>query len=186
MPTRSNAEKGRILIFLPDEDNIRTVCSVLAADCPDMPTGLAGAQQKRALGLSTSRKCIVSTNIAETSLTIPGIKYVVDSMLSKQMTFNPRAGLHALQVAPISKAQAVQGTGCAGRTSPGKCVWSCTEDAYENHTILSPVPAMAHSRMDAVFLKLHEMRFDDVLRFPFVDPPSVEVLYRTKEDLMDM
>lgn len=97
-------------------------------------------------------------------------------MLSKQTT----------QVGPISKAQAVQGIGRAGRTSPGKCVRICTKDAYENHTILSPVPAMAHSRMDVVLLKLHEMRFDNVLRFPFVDPPSVEVLYRAKEDLMDM
>lgn len=107
-------------------------------------------------------------------------------MLSKQMTFNPRAGMHALRVGPISKAQAVQRMGGAGRTGPGKCVRLCTKDAYENHTILSPVPAMEYSWMDVVLLKLHEMRFDDVLRFPFVDPPSVEVLYRAKEGLMDM
>lgn len=149
-------------------------------------SGLSAAQQRRALEPSTSRKCVVATNIAETSLTIPGIKYVVDSMLSKQMTFNPCAGMQALQVGPISKAQAVQRMGRAGRTGPGKCVRLCTKDAYENHTILSPLPAMAYSRMDFVLLKLHEMRFDDVLRFPFVDPPSVEVLYRAKEDLMDM
>lgn len=108
------------------------------------------------------------------------------STVSQQMTFNPRAGMHALQVGPISKAQAVQRMGRAGRTGPGNCVRICTKDAYEQHTIQSPVPAMAHSRMDAVLLKLHEMRCDDVLRFPFVDPPSVEVLLRAKEDLMDM
>lgn len=149
-------------------------------------SGLSAAQQRRALEPSTSRKCVVATNISETSLTIPGIKYVVDSMLSKQMTFNPRAGMQALQVGPISKAQAAQRMGRAGRTGPGKCVRLCTKDAYENRTILSPVPAMAHSRMDVVLLKLHEMRLDDVLRFPFADPPSAEVLYRAKEDLMDM
>lgn len=108
------------------------------------------------------------------------------STVSQQMTFNPRAGMHALQVGPVSKAQAVQRMGRAGRTGPGKCVCICTKDAYEQHTIQSPVPAMAHSRMDAVLLKLHEMRFGDVLRFPFVDPPAVEVLLRAKEDLTYM
>lgn len=106
---KDTAQKGGILIFLPGEEDIRTACSVLAKDCPDMDvfplySGLSAAQQRRALEPSTSRKCVVATNIAETSLTIPGIKYVVDSMLSKQMTFNPRAGMHALQVGPISKA----------------------------------------------------------------------------------
>lgn len=85
----------------------------------------------------------------------------------------------------------LKGPGCAEDGSrrpngPRKCVRLCTKDAYENHTILSPVPAMAYSRMDVVLLKLHEMRFDDMMRFPFKDPPSVEVLYRAKEDLMDM
>ncbi|KAK7718388.1 DEAH-box ATP-dependent RNA helicase prp43 [Diaporthe eres] len=89
-------------------------------------------------------------------------------------------------VGPISKAQAVQRMGRAVRTGPGKCVRICTKDAYEQHTVQSPVPAMAHSSMDAVLLKLHEMRFDDVLRFPFVDPPAVEVLLRAMEDLMNM
>lgn len=107
-------------------------------------------------------------------------------MLSKQMTFNPRAGMHALQVGPISKAQAVQRMGRAGRSGLENAYGSNTKDAYENHTILSPMPAMAYSRMDVMLLKLHEMRFDDMMRFPFKDPPSVEVLYLAKEDLMDM
>lgn len=126
-----------MVIFLPGEDDIRTVCSFLAADCPDMCVlplyfGLSAAQQRRALEPSTPRKCVVVTNIAETSLTMSGIKYVVDSMLSKQMTFNPRAGMQALQVGPISKAQAVQRMGRAGRTGPGKCL--CTKD----HTRTTP------------------------------------------------
>lgn len=188
---KDTTEKGGILIFLPGKDDINAVCSILTEDCPNMDvfplfSGLSAAQQRRALEPSMLRKCAVATNIAETSLTIPGIKYVVDSMLSKQMTFNPRAGMHALQVGPVSKAQAVQRMGRAGRTGPGKCVRICTKDAYDNHTIQSPVSAMAHSRMDAVLLKLREMRYDDVLRFPFVDPRSVEVLFRAKEDLVDM
>lgn len=74
----------------------------------------------------------------------------------------------------------------AGLHGSGQCFRIGTKEAYSLHTILSPVPAMVHSRMDAVVLKLHEMRYDDVLRFPFVDPPSVEVLFRAKEDLKDM
>ncbi|POS70517.1 pre-mRNA-splicing factor ATP-dependent RNA helicase prp43 [Diaporthe helianthi] len=188
---RDTAAKGGILIFLPGEDHIHQACGALRDQCPDMDvlplySGLSAAQQRRALEPSASRKCVVATTIAETSLTIPDIKYVIDSVLSKQMTFNPRAGMHSLQVGPISKAQAVQRMGRAGRTGPRKCFRVCTEEAYNAHTLLSPVPAMAHSNMDAVLLKLHDMGYDDTLRFPFVDPPSVEILFRAKEDLTDM
>lgn len=188
---KGSTDKGGILIFLPGEDDIRTACDVLEKDCPDLDVvplyyALPDAEQRRGHKANTSRKCVVATNIAELGPTIPSIRYVVDCMLSKKMTFNPRAGMHMLKIGPISKAEAGQRMGRAGRTGPGKCFRICTKEAYESHTIPFPAPAWVNTNMAAELLRLHEMGYDDVLRSPFADPPAPEILFRAKEDLLDM
>lgn len=191
MHIHKNEDKGGILIFLPGEDDIRTACDVLEKDCPDMDVlplyyALPAAEQRRGHKLNATRECVVATNIAELGPTIPSIRYVVDCMLSKKMTFNPRCGMHMLKTGPISKAEAEQRMARAGRTAPGKCFRICTKEAYENLTTQSLVPAWVNSNMAAELLKLHEMGYDDVLRFPFADPPAPEILFRAKQDLLDM
>lgn len=78
------------------------------------------------------RKCVISTNIAETSLTIDGVVFVIDTGFSKQKVYNPRIRVESLLVCPISKASAMQRAGRAGRTKPGKCFRLYTEKAYKN------------------------------------------------------
>lgn len=111
---------GDIMVFLPGEDEIERACVEIrknTANLDVMPlySALPAEEQRQIFSPSANRKCVVSTNIAETSLTIDGVVYVVDSGLAKQSNYNPRARLETLQVAPISKAAANQRTGRAGR-----------------------------------------------------------------------
>jgi ATP-dependent RNA helicase DHX8/PRP22 len=87
-----------------------------------------------------SRKCIIATNIAEASLTIDGVFYVVDPGFSKIKVFNPKLGMDTLVVAPISQASARQRAGRAGRTGPGKCYRLYTENAFKNEMLGTTVP----------------------------------------------
>lgn len=146
-----------------------------------MPTEL----QKRIFAPSEPgvRKCVVATNIAGTSLTIDGIKYVVDSGFVKQMSFNPRTGLDALQVVPISRAEAIQRAGRAGRTAPGKCYRIYSKGFYENCMPEDMVPEIQRTSLTSVVLSLKCMGIHNILRFPFVDPPEERMLLEALRQL---
>lgn len=112
--------KGDILVFLPGEDEIERACievrkNTSMLDVMPLYSALSMHEQQRVFSSSTNRKCVMTTNIAETSLTIDGVVYVVDSGLGKEKNYNPRARLETLQVAPISQAAANQRAGRAGR-----------------------------------------------------------------------
>jgi HrpA-like RNA helicase len=95
----------------------------------------------------------VATNIAETSITIEGIVYVIDAMYAKQRCFNPLTGLESLLVAPISKASAAQRAGRAGRVRPGHCLRLCTEEAFDGLPVVT-VPEMQRRDLSGVVLQL--------------------------------
>lgn len=122
-----NEKPGDILVFLPGEGEIERVCRLVRLATKDLDvfplhSTLSASKQNLALKSSgPSRKCIVSTNVAETSLTINGIVYVVDSGLARQLIFKPRLRLNMLQLRPISQASAKQRAGRAGRTRDGAC-----------------------------------------------------------------
>ncbi|KAJ7365091.1 Pre-mRNA-splicing factor ATP-dependent RNA helicase PRP16 [Desmophyllum pertusum] len=117
------------------------------------------------------RKCIVATNIAETSLTVDGIMFVVDSGYCKLKVFNPKIGMDALQVYPISQANANQRSGRAGRTGPGQCFRLFTESSYKNELLVSTVPEIQRTNLANVVLLLKSLGVQNLLEFHFMDPP---------------
>ncbi|KAI0464190.1 DEAH-box ATP-dependent RNA helicase prp43 [Komagataella kurtzmanii] len=129
------------------------------------------------------RKVIISTNIAETSLTIDGIVYVVDPGFSKQKVYNPRIRVESLLVSPISKASAQQRAGRAGRTRPGKCFRLYTEEAFQKELIEQSYPEILRSNLASTVLELKKLGIDDLVHFDFMDPPAPETMMRALEEL---
>ncbi|RNA11852.1 ATP-dependent RNA helicase DHX33 [Brachionus plicatilis] len=131
---------------------------------------------------SGCRKVIISTNIAETSITIKGIKYVIDSGMIKGKLYTPQNNLELLKVHKISKSQAWQRTGRAGRESSGICYRLFTESEFESMT-LNTVPEILRSNLLSVALQLTALGIDDLINFDFISKPSVEALTTALNDL---
>ncbi|XP_057307821.1 putative pre-mRNA-splicing factor ATP-dependent RNA helicase PRP1 isoform X2 [Hydractinia symbiolongicarpus] len=127
------------------------------------------------------RKVVVSTNIAETSLTIDGVVFVIDPGFSKQKVYNPRIRVESLLVSAISKASAQQRAGRAGRTKPGKCFRLYTEKAYKSEMQSNTYPEILRSNLGSVVLQLKKLGIDDLVHFDFMDPPAPETLMRALE-----
>jgi len=130
-----------------------------------------------------ARKVVIGTNIAETSLTIEGICFVIDTGFCKQKTYNPRSGIESLIVTPISQAQAAQRAGRAGRTQPGTCFRLYTSWAYAHELEENTVPEIQRTNMNSVVLMLKSLGIHDLLHFDFMDPPPAEMLIRALEQL---
>ncbi|KAK3018442.1 hypothetical protein RJ639_004259 [Escallonia herrerae] len=122
------------------------------------------------------RKCIIATNVAETSLTIDGVFYVIDTGFCKMKIYNPRMGMDALQVFPVSRAAADQRSGRAGRTGPGTCYRLYTESAYSNELLPSPVPEIQRTNLCQVVLLLKSLQVKNLLEFDFMDPPPEDYI----------
>lgn len=178
------AAPGDILVFMPGQEDIEVTCDVIAErlgeleNAPQLailpiysqlPSDLqAKIFQKAPDGV---RKCIVATNIAETSLTVDGIMFVVDAGYCKLKVFNPRIGMDALQVYPISQANARQRSGRAGRTGPGQCFRLYTESSFKNELLSTTVPEIQRTNLANVVLLLKSLGVEDLLQFHFMDPP---------------
>ncbi|XP_069040239.1 probable ATP-dependent RNA helicase DHX40 [Lepisosteus oculatus] len=129
------------------------------------------------------RKCVVATNIAATSLTINGIRYVVDSGFVKQLNHNSRVRLDVLEVVPISKSEARQRAGRAGRTCAGKCYRIYSRDFWEKCMSEYTVPEIQRTSLTAVVLTLKCLGIDDVIRFPYLDRPEERFLLEALKQL---
>jgi pre-mRNA-splicing factor ATP-dependent RNA helicase DHX15/PRP43 len=123
----------------------------------------------------------VSTNIAETSLTIDGVVFVVDPGFSKQKVYQPRIRVESLLVSPISQASAQQRAGRAGRTRPGKCFRLYTKDAFDKDLQEQTYPEILRSNLGSVVMQLKKLGIDDLVHFDFMDPPAPETLMRALE-----
>lgn len=120
-----------------------------------------------------SRKCVIATNIAEASLTIDGIFYVVDPGFAKVKVYNPKLGMDSLVVSPISQASARQRAGRAGRTGPGKCYRLYTEEAFRDEMLPTSVPEIQRTNLSTTVLILKAMGINDLINFDFMDPPPI-------------
>ena len=118
-----------------------------------------------------ARKVVLATNIAETSLTIDGIVYVIDPGFAKENHYNAKTGMESLIVAPCSRASAEQRKGRAGRSAPGKCFRLYTSFAYMNELDESTAPEIQRTNLNSVVLLLKSLGIDDLLDFDFMDPP---------------
>ncbi|KAM3859369.1 ATP-dependent RNA helicase DHX8-like [Diretmus argenteus] len=188
---------GDILVFLTGQEEIDTACEILYERMkslgPDVPeliilpvySALPSEMQTRIFDPAPpgSRKVIIATNIAETSLTIDGIYYVVDPGFVKQIVYNSKTGIDQLVVTPISQAQAKQRSGRAGRTGPGKCYRLYTERAYRDEMLTSNVPEIQRTNLASTVLSLKAMGINDLLAFDFMDSPPMETLIIAMEML---
>ncbi|XP_074274646.1 putative pre-mRNA-splicing factor ATP-dependent RNA helicase DEAH2 isoform X4 [Silene latifolia] len=195
---------GDILVFLTGEEEIEDACRKINKEVANLGdqvgpvkvvplySTLPPAMQQKIFeaapppvkeGGPAGRKIVVSTNIAETSLTIDGIVYVIDPGFAKQKVYNPRVRVESLLVSPISKASAHQRAGRAGRTQPGKCFRLYTEKSFHNDLQPQTYPEILRSNLANTVLTLKKLGIDDLVHFDFMDPPAPETLMRALEVL---
>ncbi|KAM0330000.1 hypothetical protein ACHAQA_004169 [Verticillium albo-atrum] len=189
-------DQGDILVFMTGQEDIEVTCELVQKrldalnDPPklsilpiysQMPADLqAKIFDRAAPGV---RKCIVATNIAETSLTVDGIKYVVDAGYSKMKVYNPKMGMDTLQITPISQANASQRSGRAGRTGPGKAFRLFTEKAFKEELYLQTIPEIQRTNLSNTVLMLKSLGVKDLLDFDFMDPPPQDTITTSMFDL---
>ena len=188
--------QGDILVFMTGQEDIEVTCELVQErlnalnDPPklsilpiysQMPADLqAKIFDRAAPGV---RKCIVATNIAETSLTVDGIMYVVDAGYSKLKVYNPKMGMDTLQITPISQANANQRSGRAGRTGPGQAYRLFTEKAYKDELYIQTIPEIQRTNLSNIVLLLKSLGVKDLLDFDFMDPPPQDVISTSLFDL---
>ena len=195
----SSEPDGDILIFLTGREEIDTALQMIADRAASLHpkaqsilalplyAGLTSEQQLYVFepAPDSTRKVIVSTNIAEASVTIDGIVYVVDCGFVKLRAYNPQTGIDTLTATPISKASATQRSGRAGRTKPGKCYRLYTQSMYAMlHE--ATVPEVQRSNLAPVILQLKALGIDNILRFNFLTPPPAELIVRALELLYSL
>lgn len=190
---------GDILVFLTGREEIDSAIQQIADNSASigsrMPqilalplyAGLTSEQQLYVFepAPENTRKVIVATNIAEASVTIDGIVYVVDCGFVKLRAFNPRSGIETLTATPVSQASATQRAGRAGRTKPGKCFRLYTESAYHGLS-QTTVPEIQRSNLAPVLLQLKALGIDNIVRFGFLTPPPAELVIRALELLFSL
>ena len=194
---------GDILLFLTGEEEIESACQQIREGIEELgdEVGYANVvpiystlppylQEKifepppgpNPRGIK-GRKIVVATNIAESSITIDGIVYVVDPGFTKQKVFNPRGKMESLLINIISKENADQRAGRAGRTKPGKCFRLYTKESYEKELKKSSIPEILRSNITSVVLNLLKLGIQDLVHFDFIDPPAPETMMRAIEML---
>lgn len=191
----STEGSGDILVFLTGQDEIETMNETLVEACDKLGSlikqliiapiyaNLPPKQQQRIFDPTPpdARKVVLATNIAETSITIDGIKYVIDPGYVKENVFNPRTGMESLVVVPCSRASADQRAGRAGRVGPGKCYRLFTKWSFYNELQANPTPEIQRTNLSTIILMLLSMGITDLMHFDFMDPPSSQTLIKSFE-----
>ncbi len=177
---------GDILVFLPGEREIRDVADHLRKyqgrstklrhiEVLPLFARLSIEDQQKIFKSHSSRRIVLATNVAETSLTVPGIKYVIDAGLARVNRYSPRAKVEQLQIEKISQAAAKQRAGRCGRVSNGVCVRLYSEEDFNNRPEFSE-PEILRSSLAAVILRMAALRLGDVADFPFIEAPSSRLI----------
>lgn len=188
-------EKGDILVFLTGQDEIETVAETLEDACEKLGdliqkllvapiyANLPPHLQARIFEPTPpkARKVVLATNIAETSITIDGIRYVIDPGYVKENVFNPTTGMESLVVVPCSRASADQRAGRAGRVGPGKCYRLYTKWSFQNELPPNATPEILRTNLSTIVLLLLSMGITDLIHFDFMDPPSTQTLIKSFE-----
>jgi ATP-dependent helicase HrpA len=175
------SRRGDMLIFMPSEGDIRETIELIegrnhrGVTVLPLFARLSAADQSRVFSNPVGRKIIVATNIAETSLTIPGIKYVVDTGLARISQYNPRSRTTSLPVAAISKSSADQRMGRCGRVENGICIRLFEEEDYENRPRFTR-PEILRANLAEVILRMISLNLGNIGQFPFLDmPPETSI-----------
>nr|CAB3458720.1 unnamed protein product [Digitaria exilis] len=188
---------GDILAFLTGQEEIESLERLISERTRLLPpesskiwttpiySSLPSEQQMNAFKAAPagSRKVVLATNIAETSVTIPGIKYVIDPGMVKARAYNPVTGMESLIIIPVSKAQALQRSGRAGREGPGKCFRLFQESEFDK-LVDSTVPEIKRCNLSNVVLQLKALGIDDIIGFDFMEKPSRTAILKSLEQLI--
>lgn len=188
---------GDILVFLTGQEEIEACCELLQERCRRLGSkisellvlpiyaNLPSDMQAKIFNPTPpgARKVVVATNIAETSLTIDGIIYVIDPGFCKQKSYNARTGMESLIVTPCSRASANQRAGRAGRVAAGKCFRLYTAWAFKHEMEETTVPEIQRTNLGNVVLLLKSLGINDLIHFDFMDPPPHETLVLALEQL---
>lgn len=182
---------GDILIFMPTEQDIMETINLLSgrnyksAALMPLYARMPSSEQSKVFKRAEARKIIVSTNVAETSLTIPGIKYVIDSGVARIAQYMPRTRATALPVSPISRSSANQRKGRCGRVENGICIRLFSEDDFESRPLYT-LPEIARSNLAEVLLRMIALKLGKAEDFPFIDPPNTRAIKDGYEILIEL
>ncbi len=183
--------QGDILIFLPGEREIRETAESLRKHHPPhteivpLFSRLSATDQNKIFQPHKGRRIVLSTNVAETSLTVPGIRYVVDPGMARISRYSHRTKVQRLPIEKISQASANQRAGRCGRTGPGLCIRLYGEDDFMSRSEFTD-PEIKRSNLASVILQMKSLKLGDIEQFPFVDAPDNSMVrdgYRLLEEL---
>jgi ATP-dependent helicase HrpA len=186
-----DSQGGDILVFLPSERDIREVSDQLSGrrlrDCELVPLfgRLSNVEQQRVFAATQRRKIVLATNIAETSLTIPGIRFVVDTGLARLSRYSPQARTRRLPIEPVSQSSADQRKGRSGRVSDGVCIRLYSEKDFLERPRFTQ-PEIQRANLADVILRMKAFGLGDIERFPFINMPaakSIRAGYSLLEEL---
>jgi len=175
------SQNGDVLVFLPSERDIREVSDVLTGrrlrDCEIVPLfgRLSNAEQQRVFSPTQRRKVVLATNIAETSLTIPGIRFVVDTGLARFSRYSPQARTRRLPIEPVSQSSADQRKGRSGRVAAGVCIRLYSEKDFLERPRFTQ-PEIQRANLADVILRMKAFGLGDIERFPFINMPSAKAI----------
>jgi ATP-dependent helicase HrpA len=168
---------GDVLVFLSGEREIRDTAEALRADLDDhtevlpLYARLPTAEQQKVFAPHTGRRVVLATNVAETSLTVPGVRYVVDPGTARISRYSRRTKVQRLPIEPISQASAAQRSGRSGRVAPGVCIRLYSEQDFESRPRYTD-PEILRTNLAAVILQMAALQLGDIEDFPFLDPPE--------------
>ncbi|ASP39707.1 ATP-dependent RNA helicase HrpA [Bacterioplanes sanyensis] len=174
---KKNGQPGDVLVFLPGEREIRECAEYLrrqslpATDILPLYARLSAADQQRIFRPHGGRRVVLSTNVAETSLTVPGIRYVIDSGVARISRYSYRSKVQRLQIEAISQASANQRAGRCGRTAPGVCIRLYEQADFEARPEFTD-PEIRRTNLAAVVLQMLHLKLGKLQSFPFVDAPD--------------
>ena len=168
---------GDVLVFLSGEREIRDTSEALRSAVDNhtevlpLYARLPTAEQQRVFAPHTGRRVVLATNVAETSLTVPGIRYVVDPGTARISRYSRRTKVQRLPIEPISQASAAQRAGRSGRVAPGVCIRLYSEDDFASRPRFTD-PEILRTNLAAVILQMAALQLGDIEKFPFLDPPD--------------
>ncbi len=193
----SETSTGDVLIFMPTERHIHDMAKALRGrlvsgcwagrrtEVLPLYARLPASEQQRVFHPGTARRIIIATNVAESSLTVPGIRYVIDTGTARISRYSPRSKTQRLPIEPISQASADQRAGRCGRLGPGICIRLYDEADYDGRDRFTP-PEILRSNLASVILQTKALNLGDIEKFPFLDPPKPNALKDGRQTLTEL
>ncbi len=193
----SETSSGDVLIFMPTERHIHDMAKALRgrlvsgrwagrrAEVLPLYARLPTKEQQRVFNPGGARRIIIATNVAESSLTVPGIRYVIDSGTARISRYSPRSKTQRLPIEPVSQASADQRAGRCGRIGPGVCIRLYDEKDYDARDRFTP-PEILRSNLASVILQTKALNLGDIERFPFLDPPKPGAVKDGRQTLIEL